>query len=52
MKKRLIVALAAYAVLAATALLALDGFLRIVVFVFLASLAFRTVRAADEEPME
>jgi len=52
MKRRLAVALAVYAILGAAALAGLDGFLRIAVFIFLAGLAFRTIRAADEEPMD
>jgi hypothetical protein len=52
MKRRLAVALAAYAVLGAAALAGLDGFLRVAVFIFLAGLVIRTIRASDEEPMD
>lgn len=46
MQIRLAVALACYAVLAATAAMMLDGALRVVLLIFFAGLAFRTVSAA------
>lgn len=47
---RLVAAMASYAVLAAIAILALDGFLRAVVLFFFAILAVKTiVHSKDEE---
>jgi hypothetical protein len=51
-KQRLIIALGMYAVLAAVALVELDGLLRASVLLLLALLAGKTLAHSDDEPME
>jgi hypothetical protein len=45
---RLAIALGCYAVLALIAILTLDGWLRMVMLIFFAGLAFRTISAAGQ----
>jgi len=52
MNLRLAVAMACYAVLAAIAILALDGFLRSVVLFFFAILAVKTIAHSKDEEMK
>lgn len=49
--RRLVLALGAYAVLAAIAVVALDGFVRAAVLLLFALLAVKTVAHAGDEPM-
>jgi hypothetical protein len=51
-KKRLIIALGMYAILAIVATLELDGLVRGSVLLLLALLAGKTLAHADDEPME
>jgi hypothetical protein len=48
LRKRLIIALSAYAVLALVATFTLDGLIRTVLWLFIIGLAIRTVIAANE----
>jgi hypothetical protein len=50
--KKLLVALGAYLVLALVATIALDGMLRIVMWIFFAGLVVRTLMAAREQDQE
>jgi hypothetical protein len=52
LRKRLIVALSAYAVLALIATFTLDGVIRTVLWLFLIGLAIKTVIAANEMDQE
>lgn len=49
--RRLVMALGAYAILAAIAIAALDGFVRAAVLLLFAVLAVKTVAHARDEPM-
>jgi hypothetical protein len=50
--RRLVVALAAYAILALVAILALDGLLRTAVLLLFALLAGKTLAHSNDEPMD